>query len=267
MFEDDDRDEGGPRKKPADPATRARDKSDEFRMHAELASVFEGTRKFDASVVALNADVARDIQRAVAKLEKSKPAETPLLMDAASLAEGERLLKLPGTAKLSTNDYHVYLRPGETMVARFLAGKEEADQFYERLQAHFDAGLNHFRQEERSAQEWKQDPQTLAYLDALDAIQMKMADRYIRTALLKVPGAIALSTQTADEMDILYLADHVMQVPVTEIVAGASAPPEGGATERDRAWFFKLFSLRGVVEGMERMMFFAYLQKTDDSGW
>ena len=37
-----------------DPAARAREKSDEFRMHAELAAVFEGPRKFDA---ALRADL------------------------------------------------------------------------------------------------------------------------------------------------------------------------------------------------------------------
>ena len=44
-----------------------------------------------------------------------------------------------------------------------------------------------------------------------------------------------------------------------------SAPPEDQPTESDRAWFFKLFSLRCVVEGEERMCFFTYLQKSDDS--
>ena len=52
----------------------------------------------------------------------------------------------------------------------------------------------------------------------------------------------------------------------------ASAPPDSptdfdklSAGERDRAWFFKLFSLRGMVEGEERMCFFTYLQKSEDT--
>jgi hypothetical protein len=49
-------------------------------------------------------------------------------------------------------------------------------------------------------------------------------------------------------------------------VGAASAPPEA-PTERDRAWFFKLFSLRGMNEGAERLCFFTYLQKTDESDW
>ena len=56
-----------------------------------------------------------------------------------------------------------------------------------------------------------------------------------------------------------------MSVPAEEIVGPASAPPDA-PTEKDRAWFFKLFSLRGVIEGVEKMCFFTYLQKSDDSG-
>ena len=74
-----------------------------------------------------------------------------------------------------------------------------------------------------------------------------------------------LSTQTADEMDILHLCDYIMGVPAAEVVGAASAPPDE-PTERDRAWFFKLFSLRGIKDDVEQMMFFAYLQKSDDSG-
>ena len=37
------------------------------------------------------------------------------------------------------------------------------------------------------------------------------------------------------------------------------------ATEQDRAWFFKLFSLRGVVQDVQRMCFFTYLQKAEDT--
>jgi hypothetical protein len=54
-----------------------------------------------------------------------------------------------------------------------------------------------------------------------------------------------------------------MGVPAGEIVGARSAPPDVDATESDRAWFFKLFSLRGMGEGQERMCFFTYLQKAD----
>jgi hypothetical protein len=53
-------------------------------------------------------------------------------------------------------------------------------------------------------------------------------------------------------------------VPAPEIVGEASAPPDE-PTEQDRAWFFKLFSLRGVVDGVEKMCFFTYLQKADET--
>jgi hypothetical protein len=53
-----------------------------------------------------------------------------------------------------------------------------------------------------------------------------------------------------------------MNVSAAEIVGDASAPPDA-PTERDLAWFFKLFSLRGMVGGSERMCFFAFLQKSD----
>ena len=49
-----------------------------------------------------------------------------------------------------------------------------------------------------------------------------------------------------------------------KIVGRASAPPEE-PTESDRAWFFKLFSLRGMIDGIERMCFFTYLQKAEDT--
>jgi len=42
------------------------------------------------------------------------------------------------------------------------------------------------------------------------------------------------------------------------------APPDE-PTERDLAWFYKLFSLRGISEGIEQMCFFTYLQKSGDT--
>ena len=62
------------------------------------------------------------------------------------------------------------------MIIRWLAG-EQAATFYERLQAHFDAAIEGFREDERQAHEWKRDPSTLTYLTALDAIHVKMAER------------------------------------------------------------------------------------------
>jgi hypothetical protein len=263
MFDDDDANEQ-PAEHALNPADRARDKSDEFRMHAELVAAFEGHRKFDAQLVpGLDPEIARDIQRTIARLEKSKLPDTPIVSDQ-SAADAAHLLTLLNTRGLSTNDYHIYRRPGEVMIVRWLAGAE-VETFYERLQAHFDAAMNQFRQEERQTHEWKQDPQTLKYLDALDALEVKMGDRYLRE-VIRQHNVFVLSTQTADEIDILHLCDYVMGVPAAEIVGAASAPPDE-PTERDRAWFFKLFSLRGIIEGVERMCFFTFLQKSDDSAW
>src|SRR3954471_2241025 len=149
--------------RPFDPADRAREKFDEFRMHAEMAAVLEGHRKYEAQLLAkLDPEIARDVQRTIARLEKSKSSETPVLPEA-SADEALRLLTIPQTGELSTNDYHLYRRPGEVMIVRWLAG-DEVESFYDRLQAHFDAALNQFREEERQSNAWKQDPPTLKYL-------------------------------------------------------------------------------------------------------
>lgn len=254
-----------PAERPADPADRAREKMDEFRMHAELAAVFEGHRKFEARLLPkLVPDIARDIQRTIARLEKSRPADNPILPEP-SAADAARLLNLPATANLSTNDYHIHRRPGEVMIVRWLAG-EQVETFYERMQAHFAVALNQYREEERQSHGWKQDPDTIKYLENLDAIDLRMSDRYLRD-VIRQHNIHVLSTQTADELDILHLCDYVMGIPAADVVGAASAPPDDAPTERDRAWFFKLFSLRGMNEGIEQMCFFAYLQKSDDSAW
>lgn len=253
-----------PKERTIDPAVQAREKADEFRVHAEIAAVFEGGRKFEAELLpGLDLQVARDIQRSMARLEKSKTAGSPVL-PAPSVAEAAGVLSLPATGGLSTNDYHIHRRPGEVMIVRWLAG-EQVETFYERLQAHFDAALNGYRQEERQNQEWKQDPRTLAYLTALDAIEAKMADRYLREEIRK-HNLFVLSTQTADEMNIAYLCDYVMGISAAEVVGGASAPPEE-PSEKDLAWFYKLFLLRGMGEGIEQMCFFTFLQKSDEDDW
>lgn len=259
MFDEPEED---PAERALDPAEQAREKSDEFRMHAELAAVFEGPRKFDAQLMpGLEMQQARDVQRAMGKLEKAKTPESPVL-PAPSVADAAAVLSFPETHQLSTNDYHIHRRPGEVMIIRWLAG-EQVETFYQRLQAHFDAALEGFKEDERQSQEWKQDPKTLAYLKALDALEVKMADRYLRD-LIRKHKLFVLSTQTIDEINIVYLSETIMGVSPAELVGRAATPPDA-PTDQDLAWFFKLFSLRGVVNDIERMCFFAFLQKSDDS--
>ena len=261
MFDEPDE---SPAEKPAAPAQRAKEKADELRTHAELAAVFEGCRKFDAVLrVDLDPDIARGVQRTIGRLEKAKVPEHPVLPETV-LDDARRLLNLPDTNDLPTNDYHVHRRPGEVMIVRWLKG-EEVDTFYERLQAHFDAGLEATREDERQAHEWKHDDDAAAYLAALNEVEMKMAERYLRDPI-RQHNLFVLSTQAADEINIAYLCDYVMGVPAAEVVGARSAPPTD-PTEKDLAWFFKLFSLRGVADGIERMCFFTYLQKSDDESW
>jgi hypothetical protein len=245
-----------------DPKVRAREKADEFRTHAELAAVFEGTRKFEAQLIpGFDPELARETQRTMARLEKSKTPESPILPPA-SVEQAKELLNLPQTREISTNDYHIHRRPGEVMIFRWLAGAE-VQAFYERLQAHFDAALEGFREDERQALEWKQGPQTEAYLAALREVEVKMPDRYLREQIRQF-NCFVLSTQSADELNIAYLSDYIMGVSAAQIVGSRSAPgPE--PQESDLAWFFKLFSLRGVgSDNVERMCFFAFLQKSQE---
>jgi hypothetical protein len=246
-----------------DPGERAREESDKLRMHAELAAVFEGPRKFDAQMLpGLDADLARAVQRAVGKLGNAIVSGGPFLTGPLA-AEAATVLSFAQAHDLSTNDYHVHRRPGEVMIIRWLAG-DEVDTFYDRLQAHFDAGLAALREDERQANQWKQDPAAQAYLAALEAVDVKMGDRLHRDTVRR-RGATVLSTTTADEINISYLCDHVMGVPAAEVVGERSAPPEDGATERDLAWYFKLFNLRGIDGQTERACFFTFLQKADDT--
>jgi hypothetical protein len=247
-----------------DPEGRAREKFEEFRMHAELAAVFEGPRKFEARIVSgLDGELAREIQKTCGRLEKSRPAGKAVV-GLEMFGDAAGLLKIPETKGLATNDYHIHRRPGEVIIVRWLEG-DQVEGFYERMQAHFDAALNQFREEERQSRGWKQDPKTLAYLAALDKGDLRMAEIYLRD-LIRKHNAFMLSTQTADEIDILHLADYVMGVEPAEVVGAASAPPEE-PTEAERAWFFKLYSVRGMDGAVERMCFFAFLQKSDEGEW
>src|SRR4051812_22549474 len=160
-------DEGaGPEERAANPAGRAKEKADEFRMHAELFAVYEGPRKFDAAIRPnLGPDLAREFQRGMAKLEKAKALESPVLPPESS-ADAASLLGLAKERGLSSNDYHVHRRPGEVMMLRWLEG-EEVERFYERMQAHLDAALDGYKEDERQAHGWKNDPQTQKFLEAL----------------------------------------------------------------------------------------------------
>lgn len=249
-------------KAPRDPAQRARERAEEFLIHAEMAATFEGTRKFAAELRAdLDAELAREVQRGVAKLAKAKLPDVPVL-PASALADAQALLALPAERGLAAGDYHVYRRPGEVMAVRWLEGDAVAT-WYERLQAHFNAALGGFREDERHALEWKGDEATLAYLKALDEIDLKMEERYLRE-VVRAHGLPVLSTLTADELNIAFLAEDVMGVQPADLVGDASAPGRE-SVDADRTWFFKLFSLRGKVGEAERVLFFAFLQKTDDS--
>ena len=77
-----------------DPLDRAREKFDEFRMHAEIAAVFEGVRKFDAETFpGLDPEIARDVQRTIGRLAKTKSADSPVLPPP-SATDASELLKL-----------------------------------------------------------------------------------------------------------------------------------------------------------------------------
>jgi hypothetical protein len=251
-----------PDERSQNPADRAKEKTVELCMYSELFAVFEGPRKFDARLFpGLDMQIARDVQQSMARLEKSKSPDSPVLPPP-SAQEAAATLNLATVRNLSTNDYHIHRRPGEVMIVRWLEG-DQVQTFYDRLQAHFDAALTGYREDERQSQEWKQDPATLKYLGALEAIDLKMADRYLRDPI-RQSRIFVLSTQTTDEMNIAFLTDQIMGVSPAELVGNAAAPSDA-PTERDLAWFFKLFSLRGIVEETEKMCFFIYLQKSDDS--
>lgn len=260
MFEEH---EESPAERPRDPADQAKEKAEEFRIHAELAAVFEGVRKFDAALrPGLDPDLAREVQRTIGRLEKSKKPDSPVLPEESAPAAAE-LLNYPEDRELAPNDYHIYRRPGEVMVVRWLDG-DLVEAFYERLQAHFDAAMAGHKEDEQQASSWKQDAKAAAYVAALELVQVDMAERYLREPIRKL-NLFVLSTLATDEINIKYLCDYVMGVAPEELVGEKSAPP-ADPTDQDLAWFFKLFSLRGMRDGVERMCFFAYLQKADE-GW
>src|SRR4051794_14166565 len=148
-----------PQERVIDPKQRAAEKADEFRIHAEVCAVFEGPRKFEAEInVGLSDETARDVQKRIAKLEKLKLAGTPII-DPEHADDAVELLKLGDSKKLASNDYHIYRRPGEVIIVRWIEG-EQVESFYERIQAHFDVAMEDFKDEQKQAHGWKQDEKT-----------------------------------------------------------------------------------------------------------
>src|SRR5437762_12619866 len=97
----------------ANPADRAREKADEFRTHAELAAEFEGPRKFDAELLpGFEPDLAREVQRTMGRLAKSKSPESAVLPET-SAADAAGWLDTPKSRGVSPSDCHIHRRPAE----------------------------------------------------------------------------------------------------------------------------------------------------------
>ena len=255
----------------AAPQQRVAEKVESLKTHSQLAAVFEGHRKFGHEVnVGLDSGVARDVQKSVAQLEqaKLKLSKGPLLPPE-SFDQARDLLTKPAELKLACGDYHVYRRPGETMIMRWLDG-EQTDVFYERLQAHFDAALAQTQEDERNTHGWRGDEETTSYLDLLDNAKQDMPAWFLRP-IIKQHRFYVLSTITADEMNIDHLAGYLMGITAAELVGSESAPGgdynEEGPSDADKAWYFKLYCLRGMPGQQERMCYFAFLQKASDDLW
>ncbi len=250
-FDDDDDAFDGPKPRDetaSDPEVRARELVEQIRIHGELAAVFEGPRKFDAAIVGLDADLAREVQTTIGKLEKLKKADTgPILPpDGADTARG--LLDLPSTRpRLTTGDYHILRRPNEAMLVRWLAG-DEVEAFYDRYRAHVTVALDQRLEDERQELAWRSDENDQKYLEALDAIEPDPAQWYLRDTIQK-HGLFLLSTLAVDEMDILHLCDTLMGLPAADVMGEISTPDpdDDNPPDSERAWYFKLFSLRGTV--------------------
>jgi hypothetical protein len=243
------------------PDVRLKEKLDELRVHADLCAIFEATRKFEAQVKAdVDSNLIRDVQQIVAKLEKSKKPGKPFLTPARALGATSLFESLEEQG-VSTGDYHVLRRLGEVMIVRWIKG-EQVETFYKRLQAHMDVAIKQTREDERQALGWKNDPATNEYLEKLDEVSLDMQKWWMRD-VLRDHDLATVRTQTADEINISYIADFIMGVGAAAIV-GEDSAPLSGADDAELAWFFKLFALCGTKDGAEHIVFFVFLQKTSD---
>lgn len=266
MFEDDADDAPARR---TDPEQAAKDKLEELRMYAELAAVFEGPRKFDQAFRRdLPLDLAQRLQRGLLTLERARPGQSQLI-PAEHISLARELLAAHDTAGLTCGDYHAAVRPGQVLIARWIQGGD-FDTFHERLSDHFDAMLAGHIEDEESARRWLGDSTLPKYLQSLKKHKPNLPERYL-WAFIRSGGVPAcLSTHTADELNIAFLAETVMGLTVGEIVgqqAALAVSDDDDAAwpdESDLAWYFKLFLLRGTVEQVPTACFFAFLQKTGD---
>ncbi|MFN4243284.1 MAG: hypothetical protein ACK4PI_08610 [Tepidisphaerales bacterium] len=278
MFDEDDgpTDDNAPDRRYGRPEVAAADKLEELRMYAELAAVFEGTAKFGHALLRdLTPDLARRLQVGMVTLERARDGSVQLI-PAEKVPLAHELLRLHREAGLSTCDYHSLVRPGEVHLARWVVGTD-FDTVFSRLCAHFDAMLSGHVEDEQAARGWQGDPSLPAYIAALEKLKPDLTSRYLVPHVRRGTVPACLSTHTADELNIDYLASTVMQLSPRDLTA-PSPPADGGHTddtpwaepdesaaadESELAWYFKMFLLRGHVDGGAAACFYAFLQKAD----
>src|SRR5438046_7631163 len=66
------------------------------------------------------------------------------------------------------------------------------------MQAHFDVAMEDFKEEQKQAHGWKQDEKTAGFLKALEGVEVKMEERYLRE-IIKKHKVFVLSTLAADQ--------------------------------------------------------------------
>ena len=147
------------------------------------------------------------------------------------------------------------------MIVRWLAG-DQVETFYERLQAHFDAALEGFKEDEHQARNGSRTPRrwniSRHWMPGIEN------GRQISSRSDPQANVFVLSTLSADEMNIAYL-------PTT---SWASLPPRSSAhlgaadepTDRGSGVVLQAVLASGDGRRGERMCFFAFLQKSDESG-
>ena len=183
-------------------------------MHAELAAVFEGHRKFDAELRpgARRRRSRRDVQRTIGRLEKaSRPTARscpePSAADAARAARRSRR-----RAALSTNDYHIHRRPGEVMIVRWLAGDAGRDVLRAPpgpLRRGPDAASARTSGRRTSGSRTRRRSRTSR---RSTRIEVKMADRYLRDVDPQAQACSSSPRRRPTRWTSLHLCDYVMGV-------------------------------------------------------
>ena len=126
----------------------------------------------------LDPEVAREVQRGMARLEKAKSPDSPVLPQP-SAADAAALLDLPRRPR-PVHQRLPHPPPARRSDDRPLAPGRAGRDVLRAASGPLRRGPGGVQGGRAAGQEWKQDPQTLAYLTALDAIEVRMADRYLR---------------------------------------------------------------------------------------